>query len=181
MVVPGVDEWFGSVQTDQAPAAGLRVVAELVSMLDRAQPTLLDRQRSAIDAAGHHWPEYDLRIRLLHQEDADAEVTIAVSDQGAVVSWVSTHEHVDPEDGTDERPWTTVVVDLVAAVLRGEYVVETRYKRDRPVQARILDMIDPEAPRLVSTTGTLLSSWLPWPRVTRTEQRRLSYGTREEG
>ena len=86
MVVPGVDEWFGSVQTDQAPAAGLRVVAELVSMLDRAQPTLLDRQRSAIDAAGHHWPEYDLRIRLLHQEDADAEVTIAVSDHAFRVS-----------------------------------------------------------------------------------------------
>lgn len=175
---PGVNRWFSSVVTAGAPAAALSVVDELVRMLDQAQPTLLDPERSVIGPAGTTWPEYDWLIRITHKSYADAAISIAVDKDHAVVSWSNAHEHVYSEDGTAERPWMTVVVDAVAAVLRGEYVVETRYKGDRPVRATILDMADPDAPRMVSEVGTLLSSWFPWPRVTQIERSRLSYGAR---
>ncbi len=57
----------------------------------------------------------------------------------AIVSWLKTHEHIYAADATPGRPWTTIVVDATAAVLRGEYEVESIYRRNRPLRSRIID------------------------------------------
>ncbi len=100
-------------------------------------------------------------------------------DNEAVVSWLSAEEFVTPADGGEQRPWTTVVVDVLAAVMRGEYAVEEHYRGKHWVKTRIVDVADPEQHRHLGTSGSLLWSWLPWPGAKRVEQKRLDFGLRE--
>lgn len=169
--------WFGTVEMEGGSAAAREVLSKLVAMLDALQPRLLDPARSTVRTQGHGWTVANsVEIHLEHATDEEAAVTIAVGPDEAIVSWIATHEHVRPHDGTAERPWTTVVVDATAAVLRGEYEVEHHYKGDRLVKTRIIDTADPEGERTLSTTGTLISSWLPSRRTKRVERRKIDYG-----
>ncbi len=172
--VPGGDRWFGSVDLRGAPDAALSVIHELVRMLDETQPQLLDQRRSHVRSSGDRTVE----IELAHQTESDCDVSVAVDSDQAVVSWLSAHEHVDESDAVAGRPWTTVVVDVVHSVLRGEYEVENHYWRKRLLRTKIIDTGDPAGPRVMEEQGPLLAL-LPWPRVTHVARRRVDFGLRD--
>lgn len=132
-------------------------------MLDAVRPRALDRQRSHIVTEAHGWIEYEAEVLLAHRDDDEADVTLAVGSAGALLSWLTTHDHIYPQDATSERTWTTVTVDAVAAVLRGEYVVEEHYRGDRLVKTTLRDSVD--AGRTVTIMGSILSL-LPFVRRT---------------
>lgn len=174
-----LDAWFGEVELGHKPSpAAVAVLEELAAMLDGLRPTLLDRNRSSVRAAGHGWTlEHSVVAHLAHATDADGDLDVIVGDKEAIVSWASAHEHVYPEEGDEQRPWTTVVVDALAAILRGEYVIEEHWRGARLVKVHIIDTADGDE-RLLSTTGSVLS-WLPSRRPNRVERRTVSFGIDE--
>ena len=164
--------WFGAVSVETASAAVTEVLRELMTMLDTVQPTAMDRARSHVVAQGHGWAEYEVEILLAHQHDHDEDITLAVGADGALLSWLGTHDHVYPHDGSRERPWTTVVVDAVAAILRGEYEVIEHYRGDNLVKTTVHDAVEG---RTLTTIGSLVSL-LPFRRVDRVERRSVRFG-----
>lgn len=170
--------WFELVELGaDVPAAAASALPEVAQMLDALRPSKLDRSRSTIRARGHGWntPADGVEIHIAHDTDDVAAIDVVVGSKDAIVSWLPTHEHVFPDDGTRERPWPKVTVDLLAAVLSGEYLVESHYRGSRLVKSRVVDMKDPASPKVLSTTGSLLG-WLLWWGDRRVEVRRLDYG-----
>jgi hypothetical protein len=163
--------WFGDVSLDGAhPAAG-DAVAELVRMLDVLRPARLDRSRShARVTSGRGGSSVD--VLLAHEAGSDSDVWIVVGEDEATVSWLATHEHVQAGDGDAGRPWTTVLVDAVAAVVRGEYEVQRWYKGRRLVRSTITDRV--RGVQLVST-GSVAGLLIP-RRAVAGEVRRLDFG-----
>ena len=88
-------------------------------------------------------------------------LTIEAGDESAIISWLGAHEHVDRDDGYGERLWTSVVVDVAAAALRGDFVVEDHFRGSHWVKQRIVDMSDPDRPQVISGMGIVLWSWVP--------------------
>jgi hypothetical protein len=175
-VIGGLGRWFGTVRLADPPESAIAVLAELVRMLDSLRPRLLDPSESWV-RSGRGWASAEVEIHLAHREDEEAEVDLFVGRRDALVAWLTAHEHVAEDDAVNARPWTTVVVDLIAAVLSGEYEVENRYRGRWFVRTRIVDVAVPGSERVVSQTGSLITSWLPWPGASRIERRRLDYGT----
>ena len=165
--------WFAATSLEGVSTPVVAAVRELLRMLDAVQPTALDRHRSHIVTSGHGWHEYEAEVLLAHRDGDEADVTLAAGPAGALVSWLTTHEHVYPKDGIGERPWTTVAVDAVAGVLRGEYVVEEHYRGERLIKTTVRDLRDGE--RAVTTTGSLLNLLPSLRRVDRVEGRTISF------
>ena len=159
-----------SVET--ASAAVTDALRQLMTMLDTVQPTAMDRARSHVVGQGHGWVEYEVEILLAHQHDHDQDITLAVGADGALLSWLGTHDHVYPHDGSHERPWTTVLVDAVAAILRGEYEVIEHYRGDNLVKTTVHDAVEG---RTLTTIGSLVSL-LPFRRADRVERRSVRFG-----
>jgi hypothetical protein len=113
-------------------------------------------------------------LEIKHISDSSATVNVDVAGGGAVVGWLGTHEHVDVADGNSGRPWTSVVVDVVAAALRGEYEVERIHRGRRLVRTRIRDTVRDGT--VISETGSMLA-WFP-PRRSSTQIQRLDFGVR---
>jgi hypothetical protein len=173
--------WFGTVALNSKPPDAVSVMlTELVEMLDALNPSRLDPSRSMIRSSDHGWvtPAQAVEVHLGHDIDNEADIDVVVGNDEALVSWLPTHEHVYPDDGSEERPWPKVVVDLLAAVLSGEYLVESHYRGHRLVKSRLLDALTPTSPEL-STTGSLFG-WLRWWGERRVEVRRLDYGVRPQ-
>jgi hypothetical protein len=117
--------WFGKIELRVEPGAPITaLLGELVKMLDALRPTRVDRASSSV----HQERNRSVVVVLAHDADEDGGMTIEAGDKSAIISWLSAHEHVDSDDGNDERPWTSVVVDVAAAALRGDYVVEDHYR-----------------------------------------------------
>jgi hypothetical protein len=169
-------QWFGEVSLDNAPEPAREVFRCLVEMLDVVQPQALDRARSRAVDSGHGWREYAVEFRLAHVDDPEADITVALGDREALLSWLMAHEHVYPDDGTPERAWTTVVVDAVAALLRGEYEVHEHYRGSRLIKTSVHDSV--MGGRHVSTSGSLLGL-LPFLRkADRIERRKVDFRCR---
>jgi hypothetical protein len=169
--------WFGRVSLDAAPDSARRVFDELSRMLDVVQPEALDRARSHAVDSGHDWNAYDVEFRLAHGDDERSDITVAVGKEEALVSWLMAHEHIYPDDGGEGRPWTTVVVDAVAALLRGEYEVRDHDRGDRLVKTSVHDR--PLGGRHVSTSGSLLGLLPLLRRIDRVERRTIDFRCRE--
>jgi hypothetical protein len=165
--------WFRTVSVQGASEPVMSVLRELVAMLNAVQPTALDRDRSHVVVDDHDWIEYEVEVLLAHRADDEATVTLAVGAGGALLSWLNTHDHIYPEDGSSERPWTNVVVDAVAAVLRGEYEVEDHYRGDKFVKTTVRDLVD--AGQTVTIMGSILSLLPFFGRVDRVERRSVSF------
>lgn len=149
----------------------------MVEMLDVVQPQALDLDRSHVITSGHGWAQYDAEFRLAHSDGPEADITVAVGSEEALLSWLMAHEHVYADDGDAERPWTTVIVDAVAALLRGEHEVRDHYRGDRLVKTSVHDTLLGD--RHVSTSGSL-SGLLPiLRRVDRVERRTVDFRCRE--
>jgi hypothetical protein len=168
-----LQDWFGTVSLDGAPPASKGLVDELARMLDQVQPDLLDTQRSHAIDSGHGW-QLPVEVVLRHQTDPGSNVSIGIGEDEAIVAWLSTYEHLfdGPEHG--DTPWTSVVVDVVAAVLRGEYAVEETRKGGSVVRTKVIDLV---AGRVVSTTAVLFWQLNP-RRSNRRGPLRLSYACR---
>lgn len=163
--------WFDSVSVDGASPAVSDVLHELVAMLDAVQPTAMDRARSHVVGQGHGWVEYEVEFLLAHRHDDNEDVTVAVGADGALLSWLSVHDHVYPSDGSRERPWTTVVVDAVAAILRSEYEVIEHYRGTSLVKTSVYDAAEG---RTLLTVGSLMSL-LPLRRVDNVQRRTVHF------
>ncbi len=171
-----VRRWFGSVELTDAPDAARTVLAQIVRMLDALHPSQLDPAGSRVRSIGHGWTlPRAVEIHLRHRLDPAAGIDVVVGPDEAIVCWLKTHEHIYAADATPSRPWTTIVVDATAAVLRGEYEVESIYRGNRLLRSRIIDVADAQQ-TTVGESGTLVSSWLPGLRPRRVERRRLDYG-----
>jgi hypothetical protein len=145
-------------------------------MLDVVQPEALERARSHAIGSGHGWHDYAVEFLLAHRDDPESDITVAVGEDRALLSWLMAHEHIYPDDGSPERPWTTVVVDAVAALLRGEYEVLDHYRGTRLVKTTVHDSLLGE--RHVSTTGSLLGLLPFFRKVDRVERRKLDFRCR---
>lgn len=180
MLLSNLGRWFAVVELadGDVPPSVLACLGQLLELLDVVHPSRVDRRRSSIRQSGHGWTMADgVAAHLVHDADEDADLHVVVGADEAIVAWLSAHEHVVPEDGDEQRPWTTVVIDVVAAVLRGQYQVENHYRGKRLTTTRIVDVADPERPREIGTTGSLFG-WLPWPGEERVEVQRVDYGLR---
>lgn len=167
--------WFREVSLGGAPASARDILDALVAMLDEVRPEALDRARSYVTTTGHEWREYHVEFLLAHT-DEESDITVAVGANEAFVSWLMAHEHVYPEDGTTERPWTTVVIDAVAALLRGEYGVTDHCRGDRLVKTTIHDTL--LGGKHISTSGSLLGLLPFLRRVDRVEHRTVDFRCR---
>jgi hypothetical protein len=165
--------WFATAPDDQPSGPVGVVLAELLRMLDAVRPKAMDRERSHVLLEGHGWHEYEAEIVIAHRDDEDAEITLAVGAHGALLSWLTTHDHIYRQDGRSERPWTTVAVDATAAVLRGEYVVEEHYRGDKLLKTRVRDVV--EKGRTVAESGSPLALLPFFRRTDRVERRSIDF------
>lgn len=168
--------WFRDVAHEGIPPSSRAVLDGLVQMLDAVQPQALDRERSHVASEGHGWAAYDVEFLLAHADQPDWDITVAVGRDEALIGWLMAHEHVWPDDETADRPWTTVVVDAVAALLRGEYEVQEHYRGTRLVKTSVHDTL--LGRRHVSTSGSLLSLLPFLGRVDRVERRTVDFRCR---
>jgi hypothetical protein len=155
--------WFARVEMDSAPEAARSVLAELIVMLDATLPSALDPARSHALDSGHGWAA-DVEIKLAHAETPEYDVELTIDADEATLFWMGIHEHIYADDGTVDRPWPLVVVDAVAAIIRGEYTVERTLRWGRVIRARLLDDV---TGRRLSETGNLFGL-IPGP--TKTER-----------
>ncbi len=174
-------DWFAVIELEHPGPAQQAFLDQLATMLDDYQPTELDREASRIQA--------DVRgpsrgrgvtIRLVHARDAEATVEVTLDEQQAIIQWLSAHEHVDVGDDSTDRSWTTQVVDAIAALLRGDYEVQDTYLGRLLVKTRVVDVAEPGAPRILSTTVTPLSP-LALLTSSRVRPRRVSFGVQRLG
>lgn len=168
--------WFREEPPQDLPPAAQAVLDGLVEMLDVVQPEALDRVRSHVITSGHGWAEYEVEFLLAHRDDEEADITVAVGRDEALLSWLMAHEHIYVDDGDAERPWTTVVVDAVAALLRCEYEVRDHYRGDRLVKTSVHDTL--LRGRHVSTSGSLLGLLPFLRRIDRVERRTIDFRCR---
>jgi hypothetical protein len=146
-------------------------------MLEATRPSLIDPAACTVNSSAG-WTDGGTEILLAHRDTDDLELNIevVVGKKDGLVAWLGAHEHVYSTDATDDRPWTSMLVDLAAAVLRGEYEVEECYRRGRRVKVRIIDVFGPGSERVISESGTLISSWLPGLGPIERRRRRVDYG-----
>jgi hypothetical protein len=175
-----LEDWFGAVQLNRPSQEQLAFLDQLERMLEAYRPPLLDRSKSSINTQGHGSIKPNtIEVRLVHSSEPDAAIEIDLSPDEAIVAWLTAHEHIDEREGGD-RPWPIVAVDAVAGILRGDYEVEDTYKGARLIKTRVIDVGDPDGPRMTTETGSLFG-WVPTPGVKRVERRRIGFGVEPPG
>jgi hypothetical protein len=174
-----VTDWFGIVELEQPTPTQESFLDELLSMLEAYQPSLLDRSRSSIRHRGHAWTKANtIEIRLVHSSEPEAAIEIGLSEDEAIIAWLTAHEHITEwEAGVQDRPWTTQAVDAVAGILRGDYEIEDTYRGKRLIKTLVIDAGDPEGRRALTETGSLFG-WVPSPGSKRVERRRIGFGVK---
>ena len=173
-------DWFGTVELEDPTQNQSAFLDELLMMLETYQPPLLDRSRSSIRDRGHAWTKANtIEVRLVHSSEPEAAVEIGLSDDEAIIAWLTAHEHITEwETGCQDRTWTTQAVDAVAGILRGDYEIEDTYRGKRLIKTRVVDVGDPVGPRVITETGSLFG-WIPTPGSKRIERRRIGFGVKQ--
>jgi hypothetical protein len=141
-----MSRWFGSVDMPGATPAAVAVETGLERLFDDTQPALVQPSRSWIKAKGRGWPPPDLvppdlppsalpdwadcevGIRIGHDTDPEADITVGVASAHAVVGCLGGRMLVTPGDGSASRLWTDEVLVLVGHALRAQYVWEHYYR-----------------------------------------------------
>jgi hypothetical protein len=152
------------------------LLEELGAMLDDLEPVALDRSRSRLTWAPAEYDKDQLaaEVVLVHVQRPDWSVHIQVEPSSAVIHWLSAHERMDETDGWDDVHWTMVVVDVVAAVLRGEYEVEETVRLGRWYRTRIIDVTERDNPETFRASAPLWF-WLRRPFPATVIRRRLNF------
>lgn len=169
-------DWFGTVRVARPTPLQQAFFDELERMLKAYEPPLLDRRRSSVRDEGHRWTKANtIEVRLVHATEPEAAIEIGLSPDEAIVGWLTSHEHITTGDEhLGGRSWTSVAVDAVAAILRGDYEVEDTYRGQRLVKTRVIDVGDPDGPRAITETASLFG-WIPSPGAKRVERRRIGF------
>ncbi len=191
-----VSRWFGSVDMSEAPPAAVAVVTRLERLLDDTQPSLLQPSRSWIKSRGRGWPppelvppdtprdavpdwaDSDIGIRIGHDTDSEADITVGVGHQDAVVGCFGGRITlpVTSDSGIHE------VVKLAEDALRAQYVWEAHYRGGKLVQSEVayvgIHVNGMEGRQVIQSLHTW-TAWLPLPR-TRVERRVVTYGLQSE-
>lgn len=173
-----LEHWLGDLPEMAPSPAQVAALAAVGDMLDQLQPAELDRDRSSIrwvvDESGES--RNMLLVTLEHKTRSDATVEAAIWPDQASVGWLGEDEHIDECEAGPEEEWTTVVADIMGAILRGDYAVEETYWLGRWIKTRTLDISDWGRPRRLSVSVNW-PCWLllrpPGAKVTR---QRLDYG-----
>lgn len=169
-------DWLSESPQGDLPEPLSSFVDELTRMLDEYRPTKLARDRSYL----RRTDEGALELKLAHAEEETADVAVDVSPTEATVSWFLSHEHVYPDDRVAEerRPWTGLVVDLLAQTLRGAVIFETVERGNSWVRTRTIFLNADGEEEVFSVNGSLLAWLLRW-KPERTTRQRLEYGVRD--
>lgn len=146
----------------------LDFLTELRATLEEVQPAALDAERSGVSTRGKL-----TELRLAHAHDERWSIWAELGETSVALGFGDVHEHIGKEwSGDRERSWTTVAVDLVADILRGQVEVVTTYRGAAvaSVTHRRVGGGD------LGTTGFLaaLKVWRP----KRTEVERVDFGAR---
>lgn len=170
-------DWFSPLKPSEVPEHLSSFIEEFVEMLDEYRPTKLVPERSYLRRS-----DGGIELRLAHAEENEADILIVVADDEATVVWASTHEHVWPHESSpeDDRPWTSLIVDLVARILRSEVVIETVLRDDTWVKTRTI-FVDQEGSEDVFSVSLSLWGWIIWWRPHRVIRHRFDYGVRRSG
>jgi hypothetical protein len=170
-----LSDWLDVAEGSPTPTQRA-LLDELGEMLDQVQPIALDRGRSRVTwSPGEDDTDHlAANVALQHLRRPDWSIRIHAEPSRAIICWLSAHEHIDATDAWEERSWTTVVVDAVAAVLRGEYEVEEITRLGRWYKTRIIDVSDPGSPEWLRSSGPLWF-WLLRPFPARVTHQRLDF------
>lgn len=170
-----LDDWVAHTGSGDATSPVRAFLDELGDMLDEYRPTKLAPEHSSLV-----WRDAGIEVTLAHREQADGDIVVVLEDREATIAWAATHEHVYPQDAVaGERAWTSLIVDAVAAALRGEFIFEVVHRGRVWVRTRTI-VIDDDTEQVLATTGSMwgwLVLWQP-PRVTR---QRIDYGVTDPG
>lgn len=175
-----LDPWFAELDLGESPPPSVEAVAsKLAAMLTRLRPASIDRNRSGIRRTRPDWAFGDVsfEVHLAHESDPDCDIYLVIAEDEAMIMWSSAHEHMYLGDADLLALWADEVVDAVAAILRGEYVIEEHWRGDRLTKVRIIDTAGGEE-EVLSTTGSLFF-WLPSRRPRRVERRMVSFDTHQ--
>jgi hypothetical protein len=163
-----VTAWLDSAIERASGSVG-DFLSELKRMIEHVRPAALDEARSSASADGRV-----AEVELVHAERPDWSVWAEAREDEIVVGVAELHEHFGAEWSADgERPFTTVAVDFIAELLRGEVEITTTYRGGTPaaVSHRLVDRPEP-----LGHTGTIaaLMFWRP----KRTTVERVSFDAR---
>jgi hypothetical protein len=192
-----VSRWFGSVDIGVAPPAAVDVVAELGRLLDQIRPTLLQPDRSWIKARGRGWPlpelvppelppdalpdwqDCEIGIRLGHATDPEADITVGVGRQHAVVGSIG--GRITLSVTTDAA--VKYAVDLAGNALRAQYVWEEHYRGQTLVRSEVASVgiqVDGTEGRHVHRSFRARRAWLRLAQSPRVERRVVTFGLQGE-
>jgi hypothetical protein len=192
-----VSRWFGTVDMSGAPPAAVEVIAALEQLLDQMRPTRLQPACSWIKARGRgwpppefvppdwpgnavpDWPDCDIGIRLGHDTDPEADITVGVGLHDAVVGCFGGRVTLPVTSNAGVHK----VVGLAGNALRAEYVWEDHYRGHRHVRSDVAYVgthIDGTEGRHVHQSFRARRSWLHLLSPPRVERRVVTYGLQGE-
>jgi hypothetical protein len=137
---------------------------ELRAMLAEVRASQLDIERSAVD-----FEEDGLELTLQHRSQPDVTIWATVGERDSIIAVGSggAHEHFfAPKPGEKEqRPWTTAMVDFIAAALRGEIEIETTLRGNAVLSVRHYNVDEQGQRQQLGSTHLLhpgrLLAWRP--------------------
>jgi hypothetical protein len=152
--------------------APLAFYAELRRMLGVVRPARLDPDNASVQ-----FERDGLELRLVHADHDAWGIWATVGEPDAIVGTGSAHEHFfAPDEGeTEMRPWTTVIVDFIAEILRGEIEIETTFRGNTPIAVRHFNLDESGRRTPLGYTGFPVPARLMLWREKRTETERESF------
>lgn len=133
---------------EQVPSVAQQTFLDgLARMLDAGEPAALDRLASTASRCDVEWFE----VVLAHAHREDWSLRVLVSDDEVYLTWLVAHASLVECDEADGRSWMSVAVDLVEAIMRGEYEIRTVERLFKRYITHGSDGTDPEFPFVVQT------------------------------
>ena len=154
------------------PAARRAFYDELRRVLAVVEAPQLSTEKASI-----RFDKKGLDVDLIHASRDDWGIWATVGDRDAIVSTSYAHEHffADEQSASEDRPWTTKIVDFIAEVLRGEVEVRTTFRGGSPIFVDHFNLDESGERNLLGHTGFLVPARLMVWRPKRTETERLSF------
>jgi hypothetical protein len=157
---------------DSLPDAPRAFYRELQHMLEVVRPARLDWDETTVQ-----FNRRGVEVQLKHADNNDWTIWAGVADRDAIAGTAGMHEHFFAPDAgeTEERPWTTEIVDFVAEILRGEVKVETTYRGGRPIAVRHFNLDENGQRSPLGYTGFLTPARFMFWREKHMETERKSF------
>lgn len=168
-----LSDWSGEFEPDGVVStAASSFLDELGTMLDAYRPAKLDRDRSYLRIEDADTVE----VRLAHADGEAGDIAVSVSEGEATIACALSHEHVFPHeiDPEDDRPWTTLAVDMVGSILRGDVIFEAVYRGGTWIKTRTI-LLDAQGNEIVHSESGSLWAWMIRWRPERVVRHRVDF------